>query len=158
LQNNLNTMKKIVTLLLAFNFCIVGLVKAQPKDPVTWTYQAIKKNDKSYDLIITATLPKPWHIYSQNTGDGGPIPTKINFNANPLIIKEGKIIETGKLVKTYDENFKTNVLYYSDKVVFTQSIKLKTAAKTTVTGKFEYMVCNDEMCLPPTKKTFAIKL
>ena len=103
-------------------------------------------------------MPKPWHIYSQNTGDGGPIPTKITFNANPLIVKNGKIAETGKLIKSFDENFKTNVLSYADKVVFTQAIKLKTAATTSVTGKVDYMVCNDEMCLPPTKKSFTIKL
>jgi thiol:disulfide interchange protein DsbD len=151
-------MRKIITLLVAINLCFVSFIKAQPKDPVAWTYQAIKKSDKTYDLVITATLPKPWHIYSQNTGEGGPIATKIDFNANPLITKTGKIIETGKLQKTFDENFKTNVLYYSDKVVFTQSIKLKTAAKTTITGKVEYMVCDDEKCLPPTKKTFTIKL
>ena len=153
-------MKKIITSILVFSFSILSFsfVKAQPKDPVTWTYEAKKKDDKTYDLIITATLPKPWHIYSQNTGANGPIPTTISFNANPLIVKQGKVVETGKLVKTYDENFKTNVLYYSDKVVFTQTIKLKTAAKTTVTGKVEYMTCNDEMCLPPAKKAFTIKL
>lgn len=148
-------MKKIITTLLVFSF---SFVNAQPKDPVGWTYEAKKKDDKNYDLVITATLPKPWHIYSQNTGADGPIATKITFNANPLIIKNGKIVETGKLVKTFDENFKTNVLYYSDKVVFTQSIKLKTTAKTSVVGKVEYMVCNDEKCLPPTTKAFTIKL
>jgi thiol:disulfide interchange protein DsbD len=151
-------MKKTLTLFFAFAFCLFNFAFAQPKDPVSWTYEAKKKTDKTYDLVITATLPKPWHIYSQNTGDGGPIPTQISFNANPLIVKEGKVIETGKLIKTFDENFKTNVLYYSDKVVFTQSIKLKTAAKTTITGKVDYMTCNDQLCLPPTKKAFTIKL
>ncbi len=153
-------MKKIITSVLVFSFSILSFsfVKAQPKDPVSWTYEAKKKDDKTYDLVITASLPKPWHIYSQNTGDGGPIATSITFNPNPLITKTGKVVETGKLVKTYDQNFKTNVLFYSDKVVFTQTIKLKTAAKTSVAGKVEYMVCNDEMCLPPTKKSFTIKL
>lgn len=153
-------MKKIVTSILVLSLSILSFSFAfsQPKDPVTWTYEAKKKADKTYDLVITATLPKPWHIYSQNTGDGGPIPTKITFNANPLIVKNGKVVETGKLIKSFDENFKTNVLSYADRVVFTQAIKLKTAANTSVTGKVDYMVCNDEMCLPPTKKSFTIKL
>lgn len=151
-------MKKIVSLLFIFSFCVISFTKAQPKDPVTWTYEAKKQTDNLYDLVITATLPKPWHIYSQNTPTDGALPTSISFNNNPLITKQGKIIETGKLVKTYDENFKTNVLYYSDKVVFTQSIKLKTKAKTAVTGVVQYEVCNDNMCLPPKKNTFTIKL
>ena len=153
-------MKKIITSILVFSFSIFcfSFIKAQPKDPVSWSYEAKKKDDKTYDLIITATMPKPWHIYSQNTGEGGPIPTSITFNTNPLIVKQGKVVETGKLEKSFDENFKTNVLSYSNKVVFTQTIKLKTAAKTTVTGKVDYMTCNDQMCLPPTKKAFTIKL
>jgi thiol:disulfide interchange protein DsbD len=153
-------MKKIVTFLLVFSFSVLSFsfVKAQQKDPVCWTYEAKKKTGNTYDLVITATLPKPWHIYSQNSGVDGPIPTAITFNANPLIVKTGKIVETGKLIKAYDENFKTNVLSYSNKVVFTQTIKLKTAAKTTVMGSVDYMVCDDEKCLPPTKKRFSIKL
>ena len=153
-------MKNFFRHLVVFSFAIFSFsfIKAQPKDPVGWTYEAKKKDNKTYDLIITATLPKPWHIYSQNTSDGGPIPTKITFNANPLVKKSGKVVETGKLIKSFDENFKVNVLSYADKVVFTQTVKLKTAAKTSVSGKVEYMVCNDEMCLPPTKKSFTIKL
>ena len=38
-----------------------------------------------YEVTLTATLPKPWHIYSQHTGDGGPIPTKVKFTKNPLV-------------------------------------------------------------------------
>jgi len=145
-------------LLLVLSIVAISFVKAQVKDPVSWTYEAKKKTDNTYDLVITATVSKPWHIYSQNSGADGPIPTAITFNSNPLITKEGKVVETGKLVKFFDKNFNTNVLYYSDKVVFTQSIKLKTKAKTSITGTVDYMVCNDEKCLPPTKKTFAIKL
>ncbi len=136
----------------------VNTLLAQTKDPVTWTYRANKKTATTYDLIATATLPKPWHIYSQNTEDGGPLPTKICFNNNPLVIKVGKVSEYGKLEKTFDENFKVNVLYYSNEVTFIQSIKLKTPAKTKISGIVEYMVCNDKLCLPPTKKSFSINL
>jgi len=156
LQTQLYKMKKY--LLLVLSIVAISFVKAQVKDPVSWTYAAKKKTDNTYDLVITASLPKPWHIYSQNSGADGPIPTTITFNTNPLIVKEGKVVETGKLVKFFDKNFNTNVLYYSDKVVFTQGIKLKTKAKTVVTGNVEFMVCDDEKCLPPTKKTFTIKL
>ena len=131
---------------------------AQPKDPITWKYEFKKKTATTYDLIVTATLPKPWHIYSQNTGDGGPIPTKITFSKNPLVVNEGKVVELGKLEKSYDQNFKTNVLSYANKVSFVQAIKLKVPVKTRINGTVEYMVCNDEMCLPPTKKLFFINI
>ena len=152
-------MKKIIALLV-FSFSLLGFSKiiAQDKDPVSWTYESKKKADNSYDLLITASLPKPWHIYSQNTDENGPIPTTITFNVNPLITKVGKITETGKLEKKYDKDMKANTLYYSDKVVFTQNIKLKGKAKTVVTGKINFMVCNDVKCLPPKDVAFTIKL
>lgn len=152
-------MKKIIAvLLLCFSFISLNTVFAQDKDPVKWTYEAKKKADGSYDLVITATLPKPWHIYSQNSDENGPIPTSIVFNNNPLITKVGKVTEAGKLEKKYDEYMKANVLSYSNTVVFTQNIKLKGKGKTTATGKIEYQVCDDKKCLPPKTITFSIKI
>ncbi len=145
----------LVLFVFSFSFCNLN---AQPKDPITWTYAATKKINNTYDVVIKATLPKPWHIYSQNTGDGGPIPTTISFSKNPLVSLVGKVVELGKLEKSYDENFKTNVLNYSNEVSFVQTIKLKVAAKTRIIAKVEYMVCNDEMCLPPTTKQFSINI
>jgi thiol:disulfide interchange protein DsbD len=103
-------------------------------------------------------VESPWHIYSQNTGKGGPIATTVKFKTNPLVTVTGKTNEIGKLEKTYDKNFKTNVLYYSNKVQFVQTIKLKGKVKTNISGTIEYMVCDDSQCLPPTKKNFDLKL
>ncbi len=131
---------------------------AQVNTPVKWDFTATKKSDKLYDVIITATLPQPWHIYSQLTPDGGPIPTKFTFKTNPLITVSGLPKEVGKLKTTHDENFGIDVKYYGDKVVFVQPVTVKANVKTNLTGTIEYMVCNDEKCLPPTKQNFEIRL
>lgn len=148
-------MKKILfnALLLV---CITTL-HSQVQNPVSWKYEA-KKKGADYEIVITATVEKPWHIYSQNTGKNGPVPTSITFKKNPLVTISGKVNETGKLEKVYDKNFSTDVLFYSNKVVFTQLVKVKAGVKTNVSGTVEYMVCDDEQCLPPSKKTFDIKL
>jgi len=151
---------KRISLFISFlllSTCLLNQLKAQIKNPVSWKYEA-KKNGAFYDIVITASVETPWHIYSQNTGKGGPIPTKITFNSNPLIQIEGTTKETGKLEKIFDKSFNTNVLYYSKSVVFTQKVKLKAIVKTKISGIIEYMVCDDEQCLPPTKKPFEIKL
>lgn len=135
------------------------MASAQAKNPVAWKFEAKKKDATTYEVVITATIDKPWHIYSQNTGAGGPIPTKFTFKPNPLLAITGKVTEKGKLEKIYDKNFKVDVLYYSNSVVFTQIVKLKNAnAKSSITGTVEYMVCDDEQCLPPKKQSFDIKL
>ena len=132
-------------------------VMAQPKDPVTWTYESRKKSEGVYEIIITAKVTQPWHIYSQNTGKG-PIPTKFVFKPNPLAILDGKVKETGKLEKVHDPNFNSDVLYFSDVVKFIQVVKLRANAKTSLSGNVEYMDCNDEQCLPPVTKSFNITL
>lgn len=149
-------MKKIIYTLL---FTIVtGAVSAQIKDPVSWTFEAKKKTADTYEVVLSANIQGKWHIYSQKTGKGGPIPTKVNFKANPLLSMTGAVKEVGKVEKVYDEIFQTDVLYLSNKVQYVQTVKLKGKVKTNITGTIEYMVCDDAQCLPPAKKTFDIKL
>jgi thiol:disulfide interchange protein DsbD len=130
---------------------------AQIKDPVKWSATS-RKNGANYEVVLTATLPKPWHIYSQKTGDGGPLPTKISFTKNPLLSLNGNVKEVGKMKEEYDKNFDTKVKYYADKVDFVQTVKVRGNVKTNVNVTIEYMTCDDEQCLPPTKKTFNFAL
>lgn len=149
-------MKRIT--LSVFAVLITFMSFSQPKNPVSWNYEAKKKSADTYEIVITATVESPWHIYSQNTGKGGPIPTSISFKANPLVSKMGTVKEQGKLEKVYDKNFNTNVLYYSEQVAFVQTVKVKGKIKTSISGTVEYMVCDDSQCLPPVKKSFDLKL
>lgn len=141
----------IALLVTAFSF-------AQRQNPVSWNYEAIKKSVDTYEIVLTATVEEPWHIYSQNTGKGGPIPTAVVFKPNPLVTKNGKVKEQGKLEKVFDKNFNTDVLYFSDKVKFVQLVKVKGGIKTNLSGTVEYMVCDESQCLPPVKKSFDLKL
>lgn len=128
------------------------------QSPVSWNFTSKKTGDKEYEIHITASVNNPWHIYSQNTPDGGPLPTKISFNKNPLISVEGKIDELGKLIKKYEDVFGVDVKYFDGNVEFTQKIKVKANVKTSINGTVIFMVCNDEQCLPPTNKSFSIEL
>lgn len=149
-------MKRIV---LALSFLSIAFISfGQIDNPVSWSYEAKKKSADTYDIVITASIEHPWHIYSQSTGKGGPVPTSVTFKANPLITKNGTVKEVGKLEKIYDKNFETNVLSYSDKVQWVQTVKVKGGIKTNISGTIEYMVCDDSHCLPPTKKSFDLKL
>ncbi len=149
-------MKRILlSLLLVANTL---LVFSQGENPVSWSYEAKKKSADTYDIILTANVDHSWHIYSQKTGKGGPVPTSVTFKSNPLIVKSGAVKEIGKLEKVFDKNFNTDVLFFSDKVQFVQTVKVKGKAKTNMSGTIEYMVCDDSRCLPPVKKSFDLKL
>jgi thiol:disulfide interchange protein DsbD len=150
-------MKKVAFTL--FFAALTSMVIGQMNNPVTWTYEAKKRSAGTYDIVLTADVAHPWHIYSQNTGKNGPVPTKISLKPNPLVtVSKGNAKELGKLEKTFDKNFDTDVLFFSDKVQFVKTVKVKGGIKTNLSGTVEYMVCDESKCLPPVKKTFDLKL
>src|SRR3954471_24510839 len=113
-------MKKLITL---FLFLAIGsLAIADIKDPVSWSYTATKKSGNTYDVTITATVAKPWHIYSQTSPKGVGLPTKISFKKNPLVTINGAVKENGKLQSEYNKEADATIKYFSDKVEFVQTI------------------------------------
>ena len=150
-------MKKIILLFTVL--FITAVAMAQKNDPVQWNFNAVKKSDKTYEVTFSAIVAKPWHIYSQTTPKGGPVPTKITYKTNPLVVvKDNNAKENGALKQIHDKFFGVDVKYFNDKVDFVQTVTLKANAKTNITGTIEYMVCNDEECLPPKKIPFDLKL
>lgn len=143
----------LVLLLLATNVCT-----AQLQSPVSFTYTAIKISETIYTLHITAVIEDKWHIYSQTTPAGGPVPTKITLSKNPLVVVGDKPKEVGKLEQHFEKLFGVHVKQFSEKVDFVQTVKLKKPVKTNISGTIEFMVCNDEQCLPPTTNKFSISL
>ena len=149
-------MKKIVSLLSVI--WITVSAAAQIQDPVDWSYSVKKVSADTYTFTATANIEGDWHIYSQTTGKGGPVPTKINFNKNPLITVVGTTKETGQVKQVYDELFKTTVRFIGETATYTQTIKVRGGVKTNISGFVAYMVCDDRQCLPSSKKTFDLKL
>lgn len=150
-------MKKIIPF--AFLLLFSNILFAQIQNPVDWTATSKKISDKVYEIHLTANLDKGWHIYSQTTPEGGPVPTNISFIKNPLIIVEGKAKELGKLEKHVEPLFGgIDVKQFSNSVDFVQLVKLKAPVKTSVNVDVEYMVCNDKQCLPPSTKKFSVAL
>lgn len=150
-------MKKLLFVLFLMAGSVLT-VAAQQQSPVSWTATAAKAAEGVYKVVITAAVPAPWHIYSQTTPDGGPVPTSISFNKNPLLTVTGKATEKGDLKVTHDKNFGVDVKYYAGKVQFIQTVKVKAGVKTNVSGAVNFMVCNDTECLPPSSWNFSVKL
>ena len=148
-------MKKIITAGL-FLF-LSNLLFAQIQNPVSWTATSKKISDETYEIHLTANIDKGWHIYSQTTPEGGPVPTSISFAKNPLLIIEGDAKEEGNLEKHNEPLFgNIEVKQFSDKVDFVQVVKLKAPVKTSANVSVKFMVCNDKQCLPPSVKNFSV--
>jgi hypothetical protein len=140
-------MKKII--LFALVVCSGTLAIAQSSNQVNWVYSAKKVADKTYEIHMTATIGGDYHLYAQDAGGDGPIPTAFTFTKSPLLALDGTVKEKGQLVKKFESAWNHNVNYYEKTVDFVQVVKLKSNVKTTLAGKVEFMVCNDKECLPP---------
>lgn len=147
----------IRTLLASLLLLIISGV-TQAQDVVNWKYYTKKIADQTYEVHITASVSPSWHIYSQTTPEGGPLPTTISFTKNPLLSFTGSPREVGKLRQKHEEVFGVDVKYFDGEVDFVQVVNLKNKVKTNLSGSIEFMVCNDSQCLPPQTIPFSIKL
>jgi len=144
---------------LTFIFLIMllfGVANAQQK--ISWSYSAKKLPNNKYEIHIIATPPPGWHIYSQLTPDGGPVPTTFKFSKNALVMVQSKMNEKGKVVSYFDKNFKVDVKYFEGKADFVQVVTVKGNIKTNISGEVESMICNDRTCMPPSTEKFNISL
>ena len=146
-------MKYTVTLLIT----ILTLTLQAQKIKVDWTFTSKKIKEGIYELHLTAKVPKGWHLYSQYTGEG-PVATAFKFNTNALATLTGKVKELGKLVTVDDVVWKNKQKFFYNTVDFVQQVQLKTKIKTNVSGEVEYMICDDNQCLPPTTQKYSITL
>ncbi|MBS1753549.1 MAG: hypothetical protein KF741_13090 [Ferruginibacter sp.] len=131
----------------------------QAQIPVSWKYVSKKVSDKTFEVHITATIQRGWHLYSQTQpADAIAVPTSIKFNVHPLIKLNGKPKETGTLEKYTERSLGIEQWQYSNKVEFVQTVTLKSNVKTTIKGNIEYQACTDEKCLPPKVVLFSVRL
>jgi thiol:disulfide interchange protein DsbD len=143
---------------LASLICLAPASLSQVKNPVKWTYTATKTGPGRFTVNMKAVLEKGWHLYSQQTPDGGPIPTQVSFTKNPLVTLSGPVKEIGKLETVFEKLFDVNVKQYSNEVTFLQNVTVKGNVKTNLAGTIEYMLCNEKECLPPRKNPFTVAL
>ncbi len=146
-------MTKLLLAVTAMFLFSVG-AKAQIESHVTWAFAAKKTSATEATVLIRATIDKGWHVYSQNVKEGGPVKTSFTFDPSKEYTLVGKTIEPTP-INRYEKAFSMNVGFFENSVVFQQKIKLKAKA-TTVTGKLEFMTCNDTKCLPPDEVKFSI--
>jgi len=130
---------------------------AQPIDPVSWTIEAERTGDNTFELVYKAKIDPPWHLYSAYLPDNGPIPTRPSYEETAGMELVGDIIEVTKPKIKFDPGFQIDVGTIAGKAEFRQKIRL-TAPSVTLSGEIEYQVCDDANCLPPAYEEFTFNL
>jgi thiol:disulfide interchange protein len=132
---------------------------AQIKDPVKFKYNINALANNEYEAVLTATIDKNWHIYSQDLPEDSGIPTEMKLSSKEGISLIGKVQEVGKKHDEFSEAFGAQIVYYSDKVLFKQKFKLKNNDKpANITAEITYQTCDDRVCLAPNTLEFEQKI
>ena len=147
-------MKKIIFLLLTFLAFAKG--NSQILDPVKWTTKIEKKSEQHYLLTFNGVIDKDWHMYSQFTPDGGPLPMEVIFkNQKGNFNLVGKAKE-GKTTTEFNDVFGVNETFFKNTAQIQQEITILNPKNSSIEAALNYQVCK-ESCINLEKKfTFTI--
>lgn len=139
-------MKKLFITLL-FGLISVFSLQAQLHNPVSWKFSVNKISESEREVVLTASIEKDWHIYSQFTPDGGPMATFISFEKSNKYKLVGKAEEFPAAHKAFDKVFGIDVFYLEKTVNIKQRIIVNTKDAFQLSGTVEYQACQEGKCV-----------
>lgn len=146
-------MKKLFSILLLVFVTLA--VQAQIHQPVKWKIKLEDSQSAEKEIVFAATIDKGWHLYDMNLPEGGPVSTSFTFETLQGAELIGQPVSNIKPTVVYDEQFAMDLRWFPGAVTFTQKVKILNPKKFKIEGEVEFMVCNDETCLPPDRVSFA---
>ena len=146
-------MKKLFSILLLVFVTLA--VQAQIHQPVKWKIKLEDSKTAEKEIVFTATIEKGWHLYDMNLPEGGPVSTSFTFETLQGAELIGQPVSNIKPTVVYDEQFAMDLRWFPGAVTFTQKVKILDPKKFKIEGEVEFIVCNDETCLPPDRESFA---
>ncbi|MEY4594707.1 MAG: hypothetical protein RIQ47_1117 [Bacteroidota bacterium] len=126
----------------------------QLQQPAKWTFSVENGKGDERTLVFQVKLEEGWHLYSQFTPDGGPLPLVFNFENGACYERTGKVTEP-KPHESYDSTFMVKVLEFEKSATFKQKVKLKGGA-CSIKGRIEYQVCKESCIFQEEEFSFSI--
>ncbi|MHC5354022.1 protein-disulfide reductase DsbD family protein [Myroides sp. LJL115] len=116
------------------------------ENPSVWKSSIEKKSDTEYIITWNATVKEGWHIYSQYTPEGGPLPLEFIYNnqqGNYSLVGEASESETAT---SYNDIFGVDETYFVGDITLVQTISLDHPDVATIQVEVAYQVC-EEVCI-----------
>lgn len=140
-------MRNLLTALVLF---VTSLGFSQVQDPVKWKTIIEKISDTEYQLKFDATIEGEWHMYSQFTPEGGPLPLEFIYNnAQGNYEPQGKAKES-EYTKKFNDIFGVDEYYFAKEAHFTHNIKITNPEVNNIQIELSYQACI-EMCIQQNK-------
>ncbi|MGB5942713.1 MAG: cytochrome c biogenesis protein CcdA [Leeuwenhoekiella sp.] len=122
---------------------------SQMADPVAWSAGVEQaESDAEYILTISALIDPDWHVYSQYTPDGGPIPLEVDFldTEKYTLISD---LQESETESEFSEIFGVDEIFFAESAELTQRIKVTGEALNVIKAELTYQVCK-EVCINGT--------
>jgi len=144
---------------LVFLFVMVsGLLMSQVQQPVKWSFSYNRIDNNKIEVVANATIDKGWHVYSAYLPADGPIPTSLVLKDSSTFKLSGGVIETPLPEKHFDNSFGVELAFFKNNAKISQVVELSSNSSFKLNGHVEFMVCNDEQCLPPDIIKFTLDI
>ena len=163
-------MKKLIVFVFCMMFPFIST--SQIEDPTSWSFDVEELGDGSYNLLANVKIDKGWHIYSQyKNPESFIVSTSFYFkdiNGIKFIDSESEkvdFVDGFKVFFTEDNPIEKFVpiqeeiaRYFEDNASFSQKVEVQDGI-TQIDAMYEFMVCDDQQCLPPeiVDITFSLK-
>lgn len=128
-------------------------------DLVTWRARAERATPGAdARVVLDAAVAPGWRLYALGSPVG--IPLTVSLDPLPAGVTAGPLRQS-EPQQGYDPAFELDYPYFveSGRVVQTLRVARGTASgRREVSGSIRYAVCDDSVCLPPTRTAFQVPL
>lgn len=145
--------------LLSLLVALPASAQVRTADVVSWRVRAERAGPgETARLVLDAEIQPGWRLYAMRSPVG--IPLTLSLDQLPAGLSLGGIRQSTPS-EAYDPAFELDYPYFSERARVIQALRVARRSATgerEVTGTLRYAVCNDSVCLPPTRTTFRVPL
>ncbi len=127
-------------------------------EPVTWSATAMPTGatpGETVDIVLVGKIGAEWRMYAMDSPLG--LPLAVAFERTRALTPAGPARQATPK-KGYDTFLESAYPYFAGRAEVRRTFRVAPTApggRASVRGTVDYMVCNDEICLPPMEQRFA---
>ncbi len=149
-------MGRIIRFLLSF-FAMWPLCGVSAQQ-VAWSGSVEPLGGDMYRIVLEAAIPASYHLYDMGPYEaGGPNATSIRFLPADGVRYVGDVRQLSAPTRRYDAMFGMEIGTFAGRARFAQQAVLS-VPEAEVRAEVEWMICNDNTCMPPEDAVLTVRL
>jgi len=126
----------------------------------TWRAEAVPpavRAGERFAARLRAEVAEGWYMYALDSPAGQPL--SVSLDSLPPGIDTTGTLRQSDPTRTYDPNFEADAFFYEDAAEVRAGLRVGEEVEPgtyVVGGSVRYMLCSDQMCMPPTTKSISM--